>query len=742
MTDHTGEKLGDYKVTGLIGAGGMGEVYVARHVHLRKDYAVKVLPRELEADEGFVARFFDEARVMAELDHPGIVRVHYMGRTHNAYFLVMEYVVGPEGKPLSLQEHLRVLPEGRVPKAKALQWAIEIADALAYAHARGVIHRDIKPGNVLIDPEGRAMVSDFGLAKAIGADFIASQIHQSLRPEARAIREKRSGGKGLEDTLDVAKTLPAGSGSKSPSRRGSSAESILGTFDYMAPEQRGEGVGTGEVDARSDIYSFGVMLYRMLTGRRPVGLSQPPSGLVPSLSKKWDRVLANCLAHDPGQRYQSATLLLADLRKLDDGSSRKSRTPARKAAVVLMAFLSIAVLVAVGMQLYKQHQSDVTLGQKQSMVQIDVAQSQSNAPHRLSPPGDALANSERSEQHPAVAEKQPVSKPAAANVEPAAPLAAAPQAKQLPIVVQPTPASKPTVDGSELVNEVASQLQSLRNVIEVAQRRELAAAARAADYDASAAAQAVNAEVRAPEQWWQAVGLEKTADDAFARNDYPAAASAWQAAQALLVTARQKADVQIQNERASATRAGDQSAKARADAESAGARSDAADSWLAASKASEGAQASFDHGEFVDAQNKWAEAAALYTDALRDARNVASARAAALIAASKLSSATQPTANDPPKPVPPAVIPEIPPAPKAPAIARDTSDPSRTLKQQLANVLHGDRHTVETASTQPGGLDTPAPSDDDSNSASGSAGKRLIDLLKKLDLPNQPAGNR
>jgi len=307
-----GQQLADYRLIEPIGAGGMGEVYLAEYVHLRKRYAIKVLPAQVARDAEFVARFHDEARVMAELQHPHIVQVHTMSQAEGVYFLAMDYVTGPEGKPLSLHEHLKQQSEGRLPEAQARRWAIQIAEALAYAHERGVVHRDLKPANILIDGNGDVKLTDFGLAKVIGSGFILSRIHETMR--SLGSRPTLPAGVQLVGIADA-----AGTRSSSGTHSTGSASSILGTYDYMAPEQRGE--YGGRIDARTDIYAFGLVVYRLLTGKRPSGLAKLPSELVAHLPGMWDAVIGRCLAEQPDKRYRSAVVLLNDLRRV----GRRSR---------------------------------------------------------------------------------------------------------------------------------------------------------------------------------------------------------------------------------------------------------------------------------------------------------------------------------------------------------------------------------------------------------------------------------
>ncbi len=309
----------------------MGTVFLAENVHHRKRCAVKVLPEELSRDVSFRARFFDEARVMSDLNHPHIVHVHHMGEDHGIYYLVMDYVSSPSGMSRSIHDEMAASPMRRIAPAKAHRWIVQVAQALAYAHRRGVIHRDIKPANVLIDPEGNARITDFGLVKAIGKEFLFSQIHKTLRGTSVSGEWPTSTGTaagaglrlpGVLHDFELAETTrprPARgySGKSGPSGGAtSSRSSLFGTYDYMSPEL----LDGKEATEQSDIYSLGVMIYRMLTGRRPVGMAKPPSALVRGLSKKWDAVTAKCLADNVADRYSSVEELLGDLAKIEKRS--------------------------------------------------------------------------------------------------------------------------------------------------------------------------------------------------------------------------------------------------------------------------------------------------------------------------------------------------------------------------------------------------------------------------------------
>ncbi len=272
-----GQQLGHYRVVEKIGAGGMGEVYRARDEHLERDVAIKVLPVGTLADEAARKRFRKEALALSKLNHPNIATIFDFDTQDGVDFLVMELVVGE-----SLSEKL---PGRPLPEKDVLRIGAQLAEGLAAAHEQNVIHRDLKPGNLRLTPDGRLKILDFGLAKLI-QPF-------SLSAPTASVTETRA---------------------------------VAGTLPYMAPEQlRGE-----KADARSDIYAAGVVLYELAAGRRPFEqkLSSalaaaivhetppPPQQFSPQLSPRLQEALLKCLEKDPENRYQSAKELLVDLRRL------------------------------------------------------------------------------------------------------------------------------------------------------------------------------------------------------------------------------------------------------------------------------------------------------------------------------------------------------------------------------------------------------------------------------------------
>ncbi len=252
-----------YELQALLGRGGMGAVYRARHIRLDRLVAIKVLLPDLVADPAFAERFEREARALARLDHRGIVGIHDFGRAGAFFFLVMEFVDGASLRDLLVQ--------GRLTARDVLAFVPQVCDALQYAHDHRVVHRDIKPENILIDQEGRVRIADFGLAKLLGTE-----------PSAVGLTQTAQG---------------------------------VGTPHYMAPEQIH---AAATVDHRADLYSLGVVLYEMLTGELPIGRFQAPSAKA-ATPRGFDPVVMKSLENDPAQRYQRAHDVKRDVEAAGTG---------------------------------------------------------------------------------------------------------------------------------------------------------------------------------------------------------------------------------------------------------------------------------------------------------------------------------------------------------------------------------------------------------------------------------------
>ena len=323
----SGTKLGPYEIQSPLGAGGMGEVYRAKDTRLDRTVAIKILPTHLSADPEFKQRFEREARSISSLNHPHICHLYDVGSQDGTDFLVMEFLDGE-----TLAERLR---RGAMPFAELLKIGMEVAEALEIAHRAGIVHRDFKPGNIMLTKSGTKLM-DFGLAKpaSLGA-----------------------AGSGSAPLLSAARTMSG----PTPASPLTTAGSIVGTIQYMSPEQ----IEGKEADARADIFAFGAVLYEMAMGKRAFeGKSQisvassilekdpdPISASKPSTPPAFDYLVAACLAKDREDRFQSAH----DVRLQLKGISQSPQTPVAAAPVQLpRALLAVAVvlLAAAGILFY------------------------------------------------------------------------------------------------------------------------------------------------------------------------------------------------------------------------------------------------------------------------------------------------------------------------------------------------------------------------------------------------------
>jgi Tol biopolymer transport system component/tRNA A-37 threonylcarbamoyl transferase component Bud32 len=318
MTLTSGTKLGPYEIQTQLGAGGMGEVYRAKDTRLDRTVAVKILPSHLWNNPEAKQRFDREARAISSLNHPNICTLHDVGHQDGIDFLVMEFLEGE-----TLADRLR---KGPLPTEQVLKYGIEICEGLERAHKSGVVHRDLKPGNVMLTKTG-AKLMDFGLAKATATVAPASSLTMTIsQPSA-------------DNPLTAQGT-------------------VLGTFQYMSPEQA-EGK---EADARSDIFALGAVLYEMATGKRAfTGKSQasivaailasdppPISAVQPMSPPALEQVVKTCLAKDPEERFQTVHDLKLQLRWISEASSSRLVAPAQVRARRVVQKRTLLIAAAVG----------------------------------------------------------------------------------------------------------------------------------------------------------------------------------------------------------------------------------------------------------------------------------------------------------------------------------------------------------------------------------------------------------
>jgi len=280
---HVGRQVGPYRILSLIGAGGMGEIYLAQDERLGRKIALKLLPASFTQDQERVRRFEQEARAASALNHPNIITIHEIGQVDGLHYIATEFI---EGQTLRQQ-----LKTARLKLRAVLEMAVQVASALTAAHAAGITHRDIKPENTMVRPDGLVKALDFGLAKL------------TERPAA---------------TVDMDATTNA--------EVRTDPGTVMGTAHYMSPEQA-RGL---KVDGRSDIFSLGVVLYEMIAGKTPFeGATTtdvlasilrvepvPLSYYSPEMPAELERILAKALEKEREERYQTVKDLLPDLKRL------------------------------------------------------------------------------------------------------------------------------------------------------------------------------------------------------------------------------------------------------------------------------------------------------------------------------------------------------------------------------------------------------------------------------------------
>ncbi len=310
MDFHVGQTFGDYTITGLLGAGGMGHVYKVQHSLTNRIEAMKVLSAELATDTQ-IKRFEREMRILARLSHPNIAALHNAVHSEQQLILLMEFL---DGRTLET-----VLSAGDLPFDTGIRYIKDVLAALQYAHQQSVVHRDVTPANIIVTTAGEVKLTDFGLSKSLG------------------------------DTLLT------------------NCGEILGSLPYLAPEQL---KGATKPDRRSDLYSVGAILYEHLTGQKPFGADrrlasvitdseaepQPPSQLAPDLSPQWDDIIRRGLARNPEHRYQSAAEFLDAIAQFDEAAVAELPLPQLRTmtiGVAIFAGLVLALFAAPSIKLLR-----------------------------------------------------------------------------------------------------------------------------------------------------------------------------------------------------------------------------------------------------------------------------------------------------------------------------------------------------------------------------------------------------
>lgn len=298
--------LGDYEIVKELGQGMLGTVFLAKHRFLKKTFVLKVLPEELSHNPNFLARFEKEIALLGVLDHPNILKYHNVSSEGSKFFLVTECMIDAKGEVLTLTQYIQ--KKKKVSEKTIHQIALQVAKALDYAHEQNIhdeplAHRGLKLNNILLRDSEKGLevkVGDFGLSRIVGIGAVLSRTY-------RILWEMMAFQAGFETEIALDQ-FTEGDGDLAKLH-----ESFTQYYAFLAPEQKGKISTSRDVDAKGDIYSFGVMVYRLLTGQFPEGFFPMPSECNLLLEKDWDGLVKQCLSSDPDKRPQSLLKLMEEL---------------------------------------------------------------------------------------------------------------------------------------------------------------------------------------------------------------------------------------------------------------------------------------------------------------------------------------------------------------------------------------------------------------------------------------------
>jgi serine/threonine protein kinase/Flp pilus assembly protein TadD len=373
----TGQTFSQYRVLGIVGSGGMGVVYEAEDLKLGRRVALKFLPQGPGHDARALERFEREARAASALEHPNICPIYQFGEHEGQPFIVMQLLRGQtlKGCLAAVRKQGPASSQTKaLPLDQVLDIGIQIADGLEAAHEKGIIHRDIKPANIFLTDKGVVQILDFGLAKLLQSSVQEEVDHSSLSSAATQLDDRS-----MWRIRSHESGSPAAAAAQELSLSGPGA--VVGTLAYMSPEQ----IRKEKLDARTDLFSFGLVLYEMATGQRAFsgptaeilhqeilnGTAAPARGLNPELPSKLEKVIQKAMEKDRGLRYQHASEIRADLNRIKLGIQSRERAAGLRRK--LLAATAVVLIAAIAGGLYWRSRKTTTLTERDSIILSDFA---------------------------------------------------------------------------------------------------------------------------------------------------------------------------------------------------------------------------------------------------------------------------------------------------------------------------------------------------------------------------------